>query len=105
MPRKKSKTKLKKTSNKVVNALFLRGEVITEISPEAKEFYDQSRLGDLKKTGKVHLSLIEGLFLIEKKRLNVFDGRNHLLTEEEYLRKAVRQQPKFLISNLRILNY
>jgi len=97
MARKKSKKKSKKTSYKIVNALFLRGEIITEISPEAKEFYDQSRLGDLKKTGKVHLSLIEGLFLIEKKRLNVFDGRQHLLTEEEYLRKSVKQQPKFLI--------
>jgi len=79
-----------------IKAIF-QNIVITEISDSSRELYNQSRFGDLKKDGKLHLSLIEALYLIEKNKLDVFDGRNHKLSFDKYLRKASKIEPNFWI--------
>lgn len=100
---KKKKVKTVKETKEVkpkniekVKAILFGETIITEISPEAKEFYDQSRHGDLKEDGKLHLSLVEGLFLLEKQKLEVYDKRNHLITYEQYVKKAVKKDKNFL---------
>ena len=80
-----------------VKARVLIGEVLTENSDTARGLFVQSTFGKLKKDGKVKLSLIEGFFLLENEKIEVYDGRNHLLTAEEYIRKAEKQEPNFLV--------
>jgi len=71
--------------------------VITEDSDEARELYNQSRYGILLEDGKVQLSLPEALYLIEKKRLNVVDGRNKEMSFDAFLKKAKKSKPNFWI--------
>jgi len=82
---------------KVVSSTFIKSRVITESSDEARDFYNQSRFGSLLEDGKVQLSLLESLFLLEKGKLDILDSRNKKLTFESYLRKAQRLEPNFWI--------
>lgn len=82
---------------KIVKAIFARERVITEDSDEARELYNQSRYGTLLEDGKIQLSLPEALYLIEKKRIKVLDGRNKPIPFEKFLKKAQKFEPNFWI--------
>ena len=79
-----------------IRARFYQEFVVTEISNESRLLYDQSRFGDVS-SGRLKLSLIEGLYLMEKDKIAVYDGRKHLLTYDEYVQKAIRSEPNFLV--------
>ncbi len=97
MPRKKKQVKQEVLSKKKVKAVFARERIITEDSGEAKELYNQSRFGSMLDDGKVQLSLFEGLYLIEKKKLNVVDYRSNKLKFGDFLKKAQRIEHQFWI--------
>jgi tRNA-intron endonuclease, archaea type len=78
-----------------VKAMFSEDNVITENSTGAQEFFNQGRFGELKKDGRVILSMVEAYFLIEKEKLEVFDARNRVITDEQFLKRAKRKQPTF----------
>ena len=66
---KKEELKEQKESKEpkpVVNAVFAKEIVITENSDASRELYNQSRYGTLLDSGKVQLSLLEALYLLEK---------------------------------------
>lgn len=81
----------------VVKGILAGEKVITESSDEAREFYNQSRFGILAENGKVELSLLEGLYLMEKGRLEIKSDRGKKLTFEGYLKKAREAEPNFWI--------
>ena len=91
-----SDEKFSKEKKFVVSAL-IKSRVMTESSDEARDFYNQSRYGSLLEDGKVQLSLLEALFLLEKGKLEIHDGRSKKLSFEQYLRKAQRLEPNFWI--------
>lgn len=100
MPRKKKAKKEEKKEAKPrpkVKALFAKERIITEDSSDAKELYNQSRYGTLMDSGKVQLSLIEGLYLVEKNRLEVLDGRNKPIEFEKLFKKAQRLEKNLLV--------
>ncbi|MDP3734758.1 MAG: tRNA-intron lyase [Nanoarchaeota archaeon] len=75
-----------------------REKVITESSDDAREFYNQSRFGSLtESSGKVELSLLEALYLMEKGRLIIKNDAGRALTFESYLKKARKVEPNFWI--------
>ena len=76
-----------------VKCILARERTLTEVSGEAKELYDKSRFGSLLDNGKVQLSLIESLYLIEKNRLEVLDGRNKVVDFDKFLKKAKKIEP------------
>ena len=78
-----------------VKAMFFEESVLTENSTAAQEFYNQSRYGELKKDGRLSLSIIEAYFLIEKGKLDIYDSRNRIITEDQFLKKARKKQPTF----------
>jgi len=86
-----------KKSRVVVSAVFARERVITESSDEAREFYSQSRFGTIIEDGKVQLSLLEALYLMEKGRLSVADGRKKQVEFDTYVKKARKIEPNFWI--------
>ena len=94
---KKEEAKEHKEPKEPVKATFANERVLTESSDDAREFYNQSRYGELLDDGRVQLSLIEGLYLIEKKRLLVFNGRNKPLDFEIFLKKARKDEPNLWV--------
>ena len=81
----------------VVKAFFAKEHVVTESSDPARELYEQSRYGRQYKDGKIQLSLIEAMYLMEKARLVVLDRRNREITEEVFLKKASKAEPNFWV--------
>ena len=86
-----------KVKKKVVSAVLGGEKVITESSDEAREFNNQSSFGSLTESGKVELSLLEALYLMEKGRLSVKNDSGRELSFETYLKKARREEPNFWI--------
>jgi len=80
-----------------LKAYFQEQTVITEPSAEAKELFDKSRYGKMQDGDKVQLSLIEGLYLLEKGKLVVLDGRNKEISVERFLKRAKRKEPNFWV--------
>ena len=94
-PRKDESDKPK--SKALVPALLTGERVITENSDEARELYNQSRFGTLIENGKVELSLLEAIYLMEKNRLAVSSDSGKLLTFEMFLKRARKAEPNFWI--------
>jgi|TARA_Y100000310_G_scaffold269156_1_gene282142 tRNA-intron endonuclease len=84
-------------NKKEITAFFSRERVLTENSDEARELYNQSRFGSVVEDGKVQLSLLEALYLMEKGRLKVVDGKNHKITFEKFLKKAQKVEPNIWV--------
>lgn len=80
-----------------VKAYFSRERVLTESSDLGRELYNQSRYGELLDDGRVQLSLIEALYLIEKKRLIAYDSRNKVIEHDPFMKKAQKQEPNFWV--------
>ncbi len=80
-----------------INTIFTNQIILTENSNEARELYNQSRYGSLTEEGRVQLSLHEALYLLEKERIKVMDGRKKVLSKEEYLTKARKIEPSFWV--------
>jgi tRNA-intron endonuclease, archaea type len=86
-----------KNKRRKVKAIFAREKTITESSEEAREFYNQSRFGNISEGGKVELSLLEALYLFEKGRLDLRSEAGRKITFESYVRKARKVEPNFWI--------
>ena len=98
LPKKEEKEiKEQKEHKEPVKATFANERVLTESSDNAREFYNQSRYGELLDDGRVQLSLIEGLYLAEKKKLIVYDSRNKEIDFEKLLKKSRKVEPNFWV--------
>ncbi len=87
----------KKKKKPLVLAILSVERVLTESSDDAREFYNQSRFGTLAENGKVELSLLEGLYLMEKGRLLVKTDTGKEITFDNFLKKARKVEPNFWI--------
>ncbi len=86
-----------KSKKKPVLGILGSERIITESSDDAREFYNQSRFGNLTENGKVELSLLEALYLMEKSRLTISNDSGKELNFEAYLKKARKVEPNFWI--------
>ncbi len=84
-----------KTTKTVVSGIFANERVLTEATDDARLFYEQSRFGAMLDGGKVQLTLIEALYLIEKGKLTVTDKRGKAIKDEDFIKKAQKQEPNF----------
>ncbi len=80
---------------KKIKGIFDRERVIAEVEGLAQEMYDKSRFGELKE-GKIQYSLVEALFLLEKGRIDIKEGRKKIKVEE-FIRRAREFEPKFWV--------
>lgn len=100
-----AKNKAKKKEDKAegeepkpkIQSVFLKERVLTENSNEARELYNQSRFGSIADDGKVQLSLIEAMFLLEKGRIVILGGRSKEMSSESFFKKAQKLEPNFWI--------
>jgi tRNA-intron endonuclease, archaea type len=79
-----------------IKAILEREHVMTEDSDAARELYEKSRYGSLS-GGKVHLSLIEAMYLLEKGKIMLVDGRGKPVASEKLKKKAVKITPTFFV--------
>ena len=92
--KKKTETKKKK---KKVKAILTRERVLTENTDAARELYNQSRFGSILEDGKVQLSLLEALYLMNKGKLLVNDYRKKKVSFDDFIKKTKRVEPNFWI--------
>jgi tRNA-intron endonuclease len=81
-----------------VKALAEKDCVVTENSDAARELFNQSRFGALMPDGRIQLSYIEALYLVENERLVVVDARSRAIPLESLEKKARK-----LVSDFRTL--
>jgi len=91
-----AKEEIKETS-KLLKSIFAQERVLLESSDEARELYNKSRFGSLLDDGKLQLSLLEALYLIEKGKIFAVDGRGKNIDFEGFLKKAQKKEPNFWI--------
>jgi len=93
-----------------VQIVYSHDKFITENSDEARRFFDTGRFGSQLKDGRISLSPFEALYLLEKSKAEILDGRNKKLKLEDVLKKARRGVPNFAVryavfSDLRTRGY
>jgi tRNA-intron endonuclease, archaea type len=72
----------------VVKAVFSKERTITENSDASRELFNQGRYGSMLDDGRVQLSLLEALYLMDRKKLVVYDSKNKLVHFDFMLKKA-----------------
>ena len=92
----KKKAHIKKRKKKV-KATLTRERVLTESSDAAHELYNQSRFGSILEDGKVQLSLLEALYLMDKGKILIKDYRKKKVTFDDFIKKTKRVEPNFWI--------
>lgn len=80
-----------------VKGLLVDEHVLLENNDAARDLYNQSRYGVVIKDGRVQLSLLEAQYLVEQEKIDVLDGRNRVMTPEQFLRRARKVEPQFWI--------
>ena len=80
-----------------ISAVFSGHMVLAEESSLSDELYLKSSFGEKKRKGKVQYSLVEALYLLEKDKLVVVDGRGKKLKFEDFIKKAQKIEPNFWV--------
>ena len=80
----------------LIKSILVGERVITEDSDAAREFYNQSRFGNVIK-GKVELGLLEALYLHEKDRLEIKSENGRKVSTEGFIKKAKKIEENFWI--------
>ncbi len=96
-PTKKTTKKEKKVVEEkpIIKSQFIEKRVITEDSDAARELFNQSAFGKII-DNKVQLSLLEAMYLLEKKKIEIIDKKKPL-TFENFLKLAKKTEPNFWI--------
>jgi len=84
-------------AKQVVQAEFAKERILTENSDQARDMYNTSRFGTILDNGRVQLSLLEALYLLDKKRLEILDGRNKPILFDKFLKKAEKIEQNFWV--------
>ncbi len=80
----------------LIKATFTKEQILSEDSEAARDLYNNNVFGTVVSKKRVDLSFVEALYLIQKGRLKVFDGRKKELSEEEFIKKAMKKDSCFL---------
>ncbi|MBI1934953.1 tRNA-intron lyase [Candidatus Woesearchaeota archaeon] len=97
LPHKETKEEKSKEPKEPVKAFFSKERVLTESSDNARELYNQSRYGTLLDDGRIQLSLIEATYLIEKKRLIVYDSKDKQIDFDALFKKGQKSETNFWV--------
>jgi len=90
----KKAAKKESKKDQSIEAFLLKNNVLTECSNEARLLFEKSRYGLLLDDGRVQLTLIEAYYLLERKKLHVYQNKKKL-DKDEFLRKCIRLEKNF----------
>ncbi len=92
MIKKEEVTELKKK----IKGVLEKERVVASISDESTLLYDRSRFGE--KVGeKYHYSLVEGLFLLDTKRMDITNEKRKKIKFDDFLKKTRRLDKNFWV--------
>ncbi len=74
----------------VATGILAGGNVLVSNPDEANAIYGKGYFGEILKGGKLNLALVEALFLVDRGKLKVLDGKNEL-SFDELLKKAKKE--------------
>ncbi len=94
---KKEITEEHKPKEDPITILFTKDRITTENSDAARDLFNQSRYGALLESGKVQLSLIEALYLLDKKKIKVIDGKDKAVDFDALLKKGQKIDPNLYV--------
>jgi len=83
-------------AEKKIGAEFLGERIIAESSNESRELYNRNRFGTAIEEGKLQISMIEAMYLVEKQKLSLKQGKKKL-TQKLLLNLAEEKEPGFWI--------
>ena len=89
--------KEEKAQQETIVSSFSKDKITTENSDPARELYNQSRFGALLESGRVQLSLIEALYLLERKKIKVVDAKGKSVDFETLLKKGQKIDPNLFV--------
>lgn len=78
-------------------AVFTEERVLLEINDETKELVENSAFGTKISGKKYQLSLLEALYLSEKKKLTILDNNKKSISFDSFVHKAKESEPNFWI--------
>ena len=84
-------------SKELPTAYIEDSRITTENSDEARELFNQGRFGTLLEDGRVQLSILETLYLVEKKKLSAATVRNREISFDQLMRKFRKKEYNFFI--------
>lgn len=94
---KKQEIKSVEEKKEPIKAELSGDKVITEISDSSRNLYEQSRYGTLLENGKVQLSLIESLYLMERSTIEIYKTKSKKMSFEDFTKKAKKLEPNFWV--------
>ena len=80
-----------------LKAKFIGECLLVDENDLSRELYDKSRFGENNGRKQFQYSLVEGLYLMEKGKFNVYDFRNKKLSFDDYFKKAKKIEPNFYV--------
>jgi tRNA-intron endonuclease, archaea type len=86
----------KKKPKKKLSGLFTGEHILVEDCEEARELYNQSRYGHMGEDGRLQVSLLEALYLLEKGKLDILEKKDPL-DFPKFLARAKKAEPNFYI--------
>jgi len=87
----------KSKSKKPVKALFSEERIIIHDDSESQSLYDSGRYGVILENNNLQLSLIEGLYLMEKGKVKIYSQSKKPIKFDDYVKKAQAIEPNFWI--------
>jgi len=95
---KKKKTKQIETTEElpVIKSSLAGERAISELNNESRNLYDLSRFGEIKEN-KLQFSLVEALYLLEKKKIEVYESKDKKISYDQFIKKARKFEPNFWV--------
>lgn len=87
----------KKNKKATIKAIFTQDRVLTEATNTAQDLYHSAGYGIILEDGVVQLSLSEALYLYDKKKIMLYDGRNKIIDKQKFIKKASKLESKFWV--------
>ncbi len=95
--KKTEESKEKEETKQKIKSELVGDNVLTEVSDASRELYNQSRYGALLDNGKVQLSLIEALYLMEKGTIEIYRSKSRKFDTDSFSKKAKKLEPNFRV--------
>ncbi|HLD10750.1 MAG TPA: tRNA-intron lyase [Candidatus Nanoarchaeia archaeon] len=74
---------------------WIGNNLIVDTTDLAKDLFDKSRYGEILDNKKIQYSLLEAMYLIERKKLVILNNKNKPLSTEQFLKKVIKLEPNF----------
>ncbi len=79
------------------SATLTREFIVAEDSDVTRDLYNKTRYGEPQDSKKFYYSLLEGLYLLERGKLEVVDLKDKKISKETFIKKALKIESNFMV--------